>query len=62
MLTIEFTDLNGRKYTNGARYADKNRALDLVRYYRRLLAKDGCFITGAIPGYGVAVNVTLVTI
>jgi len=60
MFTVEFTDLHGRKYTNGARYSDKVRALDLVRYYRRILSRDGAFVTGAIPGAGIAVNVTLI--
>ena len=62
MFTIEFTDLNGHKYTNGARYADKARAIDLARYYRKLITRDGQFVTGAIPGYGIAVNVMVVSL
>lgn len=59
MYTIEFTDLHGRKYTNGARYAE--RPLELVRYYRRCHVVEGR-ITNVIPGGGVARHVCIVPV
>lgn len=58
---IEFTDLHGRKYLGGARYTDRARALEQVRYERIHTVNTGR-ITGAIPGGGVARHVVVVEV
>lgn len=57
--TVNVKDHFGRWYDTGVRYTDKARALATVRSIRLELGKTGAYVTGAIPGYGVAVDVRL---
>lgn len=58
---IRYTDLHSRTYLGGARYTDKARALEMVRYERIHTVNAGR-ITACIPGGGVAKDVRVVEV
>lgn len=59
--TIRYIDSFGATYLDGVRSLDRENVLARVRHARLAINRGG-YVTGAIPGYGVAVDVRMVEV